>query len=353
MLPGDLGEITISAYKDINALLIKCSPRSYVSLLKVLKSIDVPPKQVLIDVMIAEITLGSQTSYGIDWMLKFNSGNIAGFDSAKFLSDAGTILTPGEVGGIAGEFSAVSSGTMGNDSYIGLFSALAQDNDLNVLASPNILAMDNKEAEIKIGSEIPIATSTTASSEGITTTAQIQYKTVGTILTVTPHITEKGNVSMKIVVESSGVGVNTLIGTGEYPSFSTRKATTHALVKDGHTLFIGGLISNQKTSSKSGIPFLNRIPIIGYFFGGQSWTNNKTEMFVMVTPHVISNSDEADELTRKFARKINDIKRTVMKDKDLNSSDDGTTIEVTVKGDAKARQEANNPDLPPTPYMPQ
>lgn len=313
-LPGDLGDITISAYEDINALLIKCSPRSYVSLLQVLKKIDVAPRQVLIEVMIAEVTLGDETSYGIEWVFKLANGNFFGMNPSRFL-DAGTILGPGDVdiSDQAGKFAAVSSGTLDTDSYLNLFSALAQENDLNVLASPNILAMDNKEAEIKIGNEVPTATSTSQSGEGLTTTSQIQYKTVGTILTVTPHITENGNVSMKIVVESSDIGTSTQIGSGQYPSFSTRRATTNALVADGHVLFLGGLISNKKTRTRSGIPFLSKIPILGYLFGGRSWKNEKTEMFVMVTPHVVSNTEEADILTSRFDDRIKVIKKNILK----------------------------------------
>jgi len=316
-LPGNLGDITVSAYEDINALLIQCSPRSYVSLLQVLKKIDIPPRQVLIEVMIAEVKLDDETSYGIEWIYKLNTGNFFGMNPSRFL-DAGSLIGPGDVSiaDQAGKFAAVSSGTVDTDSYLNLFSALAQENDLNMLASPNILAMDNKEAEIKIGAEVPTATSTTQSNEGITTSSQIQYKTVGTILTVTPRITEKGNVSMKIVVESSDIGTSTKIGTGDYPSFITRKATTNALVKDGHALFIGGLIRNKKSRTKSGIPLLSRIPILGYLFGGGSWKNEKTEMFVMVTPHVVSNTEEADLLSSRFNDRVKVIREKILKIKD-------------------------------------
>jgi type II secretory pathway component GspD/PulD (secretin) len=314
-LPGDLGDITVSAYEDINALLIKCSPRSYVALLQVLKKIDVPPRQVLIEVMIAEITLDDETSLGLEWVYKLNSGNFFGMNPSRFV-DSGSVIGPGDVvfgDSDLGKFAAVSSGKVDTDSYLNLFTAMAQDNDLNVLASPNILAMDNKEAEIKIGSEVPTATSTSQSSEGITTSSQIQYKTVGTILTVTPHITEKGNVSMKIVVESSDIGTSTRIGTGDYPSFSTRKATTNALIKDGHALFLGGLIRNKKAKTRSGIPILSRIPILGYLFGSRSWSNEKTEMFVMVTPHVINNVEDADILSSRFNDRIKVIREKILK----------------------------------------
>ena len=370
-LPGDLGDITVSAYEDINALLIKCSPRSYIALLQVLKKIDVPPRQVLIEVMIAEVRLSDETSYGIEWGYKLSSGNFFGMNPSRFIDDSGNIIGPGQVkfgDSEVGKFAAVSSGTVDTDSYVNLFTALAQENDLNVLASPNILAMDNKEAEIKIGAEVPTATSTTQSTEGITTSSQIQYKTVGTILTVTPHITEKGNVSMKIVVESSDLGTSTKIGTGDYPSFVTRKATTNALVKDEHTLFLGGIISDRKSKSKSGIPFLSKIPILGYLFGGQTWSDEKTELFVMVTPHVVNNPEEADTITSKFNDRVKVIKEKILKVKEErktgkpekedvaekspseNDAKDATEPGVRDKGGQPAPQE--DPDAPPAPYIP-
>jgi len=366
-LPGDLGDITVSAYEDINALLIKCNPRSYVSLLQVLKKIDVPPRQVLIEVMIAEVTLNEDTSFGLEWVYKLNSGNFFGMNPSRFIdADTGNVIGPGDVtfgNNDIGKFAAVSSGKVDSDSYLNLFTALAQENDLNVLASPNILAMDNKEAEIKIGSEVPTATSTSQSTEGITTSSQIQYKTVGTILTVTPHITEKGNVSMKIVVESSDIGSSTRIGTGDYPSFSTRKATTNALVKDGHALFLGGLIRDRKSRTKSGIPFLSKIPILGYLFGGGSWSNEKTEMFVMVTPHVINNVAEADILSSRFNDRVKVIREKILKMKKNRKSDKAPAKETETDESNKDKVTEDKNDRPananaekevdvPQPYIP-
>lgn len=313
-LPGEIGEITISAYEDINALIVKCTPRSYLALLEVLKKIDVPPKQVLIEVMIAEVTLGDNMEFGLEWMFKRNSGNIAGFNSGtNFLDSTGTIQSPSVVatGAEAGRLTVIGSSTMGTSDFIHMFTAMESQSDFNVLATPHILAMDNREAEIKIGSEVPTATSTTQSTEGITSTSQIQYRTVGTILTVTPHITEKGNVSLKIVVESSDVGVQTTIGSGDYPSFITRKATTNAVVRDGHTLFLGGLISEKRNVTQSGIPFLSRIPIIGALFGSWGRKHDKTEMFVMVTPRVINNDADADQASQRFLERIRTIKENL------------------------------------------
>jgi general secretion pathway protein D len=310
-LPGDIGEITITAYEDINALIIKSTPRAYLALLEVLKKIDVPVKQVLIEVLIAEITLTDSFQFGLEWLIKTASSDTIGFTTSTVESPP-TITT-----GHPGNFAAVVSGSIDSAMFNYVLTTLATKTKVNILASPHILAMDNKEAKIEIGSEVPTATGLTqqpATGGGTTlvTSGQIQYKTVGTLLTVTPHITEKGNVSMKLVIESSSLSEkSTIIGSGTFPTFETRKATTSAVVKNGHTLFLGGLISDKRTKTRSGIPFLSKIPIIGYLFSSSSDSTEKTELLVMVTPHVVSNQQEADALTKRFQDRVRTIKKRI------------------------------------------
>ena len=312
-LPADLGEITITAYEDINALIIKASPRSYLGLLEVLKKIDVPPKQVLIDVMIAEISLSDSMQYRFEWFLQSQSGTLAGFNLGG-RGGTGTppsplTLPPNVPNPATGFFSYAAAGTMGSSDFNALFTALETYSNVNVLASPSILAMDNKKAEIKIGSEEPVATRRTTGTSG--TDLDIQYKTIGTLLSVTPHITEKGRVSMEISVEQSGIGEEQLVGDQKYPSFTTRTAKTTAVIEDGKTLVLGGIIYERGGSSRSGIPFLSRIPIIGALFGTHSYFKDKAELIIMVTPHVISNSEDALELTRQYQNRVKTIKEKI------------------------------------------
>ncbi len=312
-LPADLGEMTITAYEDINALIIKASPRSYLALLDVLKKIDIPPKQVLIDVMIAEISLSDSLQYGFQWFIQSGSGNLAGVNFGG-LGEAGSwsnpLTLPPAVPNPASGFSYAAGGTMDGNTFNALFTALETYSDVNVLASPSILAMDNKEAEIKIGSEEPVATRKTTSGDA-GTDLDIQYKTIGTLLTVKPHITEKGTVSMEIAVEQSGIGDERPVGDTTYPSFTTRTAKTTAVIEDGKTLVLGGIIYERGTSSRSGIPFLSRIPIIGALFGTHRYSKDKAELIIMVTPHVISNTEDALTLTRQYQDRVKIIKKKI------------------------------------------
>lgn len=313
-LPGEIGEVSITAYEDINALIIKCTSRSFLALLEVLKKLDVPVKQVLIEMMIAEITLSDETKFGLEWLLSFqDKGDSAAFTRAE-VTNIRQFSVPTKAP--SGFFTAVTSNVDSSLlSYV--LTALATESKLNILASPHILTMDNKEAKIEIGDEIPIAIGLTqqpAVGGGATTlptSGQIQYKTIGTLLTVTPRITEKNMVTLKIMQEASQLGSKVPILGQDFQGFLTRKAQTTAAVKSGHTLILGGLIRETKDQSSSGIPFLSKIPILGYLFSSSTNTYRKTELILMVTPHVISNQQEADALARQFQNRVKIIRKNL------------------------------------------
>ncbi len=322
-LPGEIaGEISITAYEDINAIIIKTSPRNYLAILETLKKLDIPPKQVLIEVLIAEVTLDKRTQYGIEWLLKGSTNNatiLGGFASSpgNFL---GNVSEEGKVSDLS--FSPlVQSGAFVNvldpTKFNTFLSLSASRGRLNVLASPHILAVDNKEATIEIGDDIPIATGLTqqpATGTGATTlvsTGQIQYRTAGVILNVTPHISEKNKVTLKIRQEFSSPGGSEKVAGQDFPKFIKRTANTTAIVQSGHTLVLGGLISDKKNRSRTGIPFLSDIPILGTLFSTTTVEDVKTELLLMVTPYVISGQEEADMLTRQFQDRVKVIKEKI------------------------------------------
>jgi general secretion pathway protein D len=332
-LPGEVeGEVIITPYEDINALLIKASPKSYLTILETLKKLDIPAKQVLIEVLIAEVSLTDKTQFGIEWMLKGtvsaegrHSPLVTGFTSEL---QPGTIVPSidSTTGAVTKITTTPAAGTafaaiIKPDKYGAILNAFASIGKLNVLSSPHILAMDNKEAKIEIGDEIPIATgfqqqpstSTTTGTTSFVAAGQIQYRTTGIILTVTPHISEKNMVKLKIAQEISSRGVDISLAGITSPSFTKRKAETIGAVQNGHTLVIGGLISEQQNKTKEGIPLLSRIPLIGLLFGVTTDEVKKTELVVMVTPHVVSSPEEADAITKQFQNKVKTIKKRLEK----------------------------------------
>jgi len=327
------GDVVFDSYEDINVLIIKSTPRAYLSLLETIKKLDTQPRQVLIEVLIAEITLDNTTDMGLEWIAlghgeAFNHNfNII---SGNVQSNPGGFFTPGTsttdpVTGVVntasnlGQLAPLVPGAGGLFANIIdpkkfdiLIRAAASLGNVNVLASPHILALDNKEAKIEIAQEVPVA-STISQPQSTTelTTSQIQFKSVGIILTVTPQISEKKQVTLKINQEASQVGNAVLIAGQAYTGFLTRKANTTAIVQDGHTLVIGGIIMERTEQSRSGIPLLSELPLLGYLFGTTTDKKSKTELIIMVTPHVVANPDEADMITEEFETKIKGLKRRI------------------------------------------
>ncbi len=325
-LPGQIsGEITITAYEDINAIIIKSSPGDYLSILETLKRLDIPPKQVLIEVLIGEVTLTDDTRFGVEWLIK-SFGNPSVTVSNLNLGDRGLFgqqdnnTLPRQLSG----FSTIVSGVLNAAQVKAVLNYLISKSSLNVLASPHILALDNKEARIEIGDEIPVATGLTqqpSTGTGATTlvsTGQIQYRTAGIILNVTPHISEKGKVTLKISQEFSSPGQTYKVADQEFQGFITRKAETTGVVQDGHSLLIGGLISDKKTTSKTGVPFLSDIPVLGSLFSTTTDQVVKTELMVMVTPHVLRESDDVDRILRDFQDRVKTIKEQIERHKGRN-----------------------------------
>lgn len=348
-LAGDIeGDVLIEAYEDINAIIIKATPRAYLSLLETIRKLDVQPKQVLIEVLIAEITLDSESQFGIEWLMKksvqtrnrdYDFDVVGGFSTTgnagnlQYDTSLGMFALPSGASNTAASTTtsavaaAASSAILSHPANVFaaiiaprkfdvLLTAAASTGKLNVLASPHVLALDNKEAKIEIADEVPVATSITQPTAGgsnlVTATSQVQFKSAGTILTVTPHINEKKQVTLKITQEASEIGSKVPIGGQDYQGFRTRKANTTAIVQDGHTLVLGGIITERKDTVRNGLPLLSDLPLIGYLFGSTTDSLSRKELILMVTPHVISNYEEADELTRESKEKVKGIRDRIL-----------------------------------------
>ncbi|MDA8432195.1 MAG: hypothetical protein M0Z60_04425 [Nitrospiraceae bacterium] len=350
-LAGEIeGEIQIEAYEDINALLVKTTPRGYLSLLETIKKLDVQPKQVLIEVLIAEITLDDSTQFGIEWLLKssvqtsnrdYDFDLLGGFtdkntDKLQFNTDTNRFQFPASADQILTQPANAFANILAPRKFDLLITAAASTGKLNVLASPNILALDNKEAKIEIADEVPVATSITQPTAGagttVNTTSQVQFKSAGTILTVTPHINDKKQVTLKLVQEVSAVGNVYKIGGEDFQGFTQRKATTTAIVQDGHTLVLGGIINESKQTTRNGLPLLSDLPLVGYLFGSTSSTHTRKELILMVTPRVISNYEEADSLTREVQERLKGIKERIRLEKEREAVQTEEPAELPAEG---------------------
>jgi general secretion pathway protein D len=196
------------------------------------------------------------------------------------------------------------------DRLLALLHALSSVGKVEILSSPKLLVRDQEEATIEVGSEIPTATSTTTNTDTSTLTQNIEYKTVGIKLKIKPSINEERTVVLDIEQEVSDVfEQNRTVGGLTYPEFSTRKTNTSIIVPDKHGIIIGGIMKEKRDKSYQGVPLLSSIPILGYLFRYTVDTKEKTELIVLLTPHVINNKTEADALTIEFMEKLDEAKK--------------------------------------------
>ncbi|MBF0411261.1 MAG: type II secretion system secretin GspD [Desulfamplus sp.] len=301
---GELsGDVEIIPDETNNAIIFRASQRDYKIIKNVLKELDVTPRQVLINVVIAEVTLTDKTQYGVQWLLNNNLGNYegqGGLDVAKSTRGIDQVL---------GTVSNISYGIYNSKDVLkGLVTALGSDSRVNILSSPNIMAVDNKEAMIEVGEDVPSVTgSVTDINGGITNS--VQYKKTGIILTVTPHVNSSGLVKMELSQEVSEKG-NYDEALGNY-SILTRKAETSLVVSDQQTILMGGLMRSNSTKSDAGVPLFKDIPVLGYLFKSKTDESTKTELIFLLTPHVVDSREAADRVTSEFAAKIESIKNLI------------------------------------------
>jgi general secretion pathway protein D len=188
----------------------------------------------------------------------------------------------------------------------GLINLLAAEGKVNILASPHIMASNNQEARIMIGEEVPILTSQSTPLISQTTsfqTSTVQYRNTGIILTVRPQINAKGLVTLDISQEVSDAKT-TSTGVGGTPTFTVRQAKTSLITADNQTVVLGGLIREDITNTQAGIPGLRKMPVLGPLFGSQGVSKQKTELLVLITPHIISNLEEGARITHEMKEKV-------------------------------------------------
>ncbi len=324
-------ETRVLADEITNSLVVLATPADYTFIEKTIKQMDTVPRQVMIEVLIAEVTLTDQLQFGLEWVISNNTTlKMKPFSRDINLNgvigqNSDTLASANLANGLSG-FSYAAVDAAGK--VKAMLQALASESKLNVLASPHILAADNREARIQIGDQVPIATSQSTAvgtSNSILTT--IQYKDTGTILKVKPQINESGLVALEVTQEVSDFAPQKVLGTDQF-IFSKREATTNLVAQDGQTIVIGGLIRDRVNKTQSGIPLLSKIPILGYLFGSTNNSDTRTELIVLLTPHVIRNQQEAGSVSSEYLDRLKGAKQ-------------GLNVDEFIKG---KKEKPRNPD---------
>ncbi|MCZ6700154.1 MAG: hypothetical protein O7B80_00690, partial [bacterium] len=283
----------------------------------VIKKLDRKPKQVIIETLIAEVTLTGDFAFGLEYAYRgssFRSGGGTPIASAAQLGDPVATPTTIPTSTAATALGGLSLFVTNPERFIATLDTLAAEGNLNVVSSPSILTSENKEAEINVVTDVPIPRTTTDPNTD-TTTTDFEFREVGVKLKITPKINENGYVTLDIVQELSEIGEIVETTSGNQTSFITRDARTSVVIKDNQTLIIGGLISETGRETLTGIPILNRIPILKRIFGRTVISKDKTELIVMVTPRVVFDEADARAVTDLYNERVQSIQSILKKHK--------------------------------------
>ncbi|MET3138890.1 general secretion pathway protein D [Undibacterium sp. GrIS 1.2] len=314
-----------------NSLIIQGGgPDQYRQWMALLAELDKPTKSALIDVMVADVSAGSINTLGVNW----NFRNDAATGNSTTSSPRGTV-TSASAGGGGLVFSFLNSaGLLRAD-----VSALVYASGGQILSSPKLMARNGETATIQVADEVPVLASQTVTPgflSGTTTTQTVNYRTTGMILKVRPVINSGNRIDLDVSQEVSNVkqGVS---GGLPSPTISTRKVDTKLTLRDGSTVMLAGLISNDNSSSDSGVPLLKDIPGIGSLFKSETSSKNKRELIILITPYIINDDFEAESISNAFQSSLGDWAKDLKERTDLRalkrtpSPNDSATDIVPVK----------------------
>jgi general secretion pathway protein D len=310
---GVVRNIQVVADKDNNTILIVATPAEYSVIEAALKKLDVPQRQVVMEVTIAEVKLTDDLQFGVEWLFRGGapSGRGSGGNltrSTPFNPQPGVNPPTGTNLGLAlaqGFYYIINNAAFpfGVQAVLHL---LDQYGDVKVIANPHLAALDNQKATIKVGDRIPICQQSVVGGtvNGVVNTTS-QYIDTGVLLQVTPHINAGGLVSLEVQAEVSIAGVTTQVC--EAPPINTRSIQTLLAVPTGQTMVMGGLILEDKENTSSGLPLVSRIPILGGLFGSQELKNNRTELMMFITPRVVENETDVRRIIDDLRRRMDQL----------------------------------------------
>jgi general secretion pathway protein D len=299
-------KLSIIADKASNSLIVTAKPEEFSEIYRIIKELDIVRDQVLIEAMIVEVSADNGWGFGVEWMLGTQKGkNIFGGSYIDDLSKL-NFKTPDYAGT---KKLAVPLNTGFQLGYVpdidvlgfAVLNASATDSNFNILSTPQVLTVDNSEAELNVGEEISVPTNNRITDQN-TTFQTFEYKTVGIKLKITPHITKKKRITLDLYQEA-----NTIIGQTQQlsggaivpPTVGKRDIKTKVTVYDGMTIVVGGLIQNRKNVDETKVPILGDIPLLGWLFKHKSVTYSKSNLLVFITPHIMTKRETLESISKQ------------------------------------------------------
>ncbi len=298
-----MGKVQINADKATNSLIIMADKEDYEVVEAVIKKLDIPRSMVYIESLIMEVNANKSLDLGVQWQLfdRTNVDNNSVVYGGKFSTATGVLNPANALGaglalGVLTEPFTFGGITLSNITAI--VNAVKTDDNFRILSTPQILTTDNEEARITVGENRPFQTRATTDVSG-GTYESFEYRDVGKILKITPHVSEGRNVRLKLSLEVTSLDRLATLTTGTTstrPVTQKRTIDTTVLVQDNHTVVIGGLIDDNRSNNETKVPGLGDIPLLGWLFKNQTDANQRTNLYVFLTPRVVKSAEEADKL---------------------------------------------------------
>lgn len=288
--PAVEGAPRIVADGTKNAIIVWGNDTEQQAFAQLIRSLDSRPVQVLLEATIAEVTLNDELNFGLRWF--FEQGDFSG------------TFTDAASGGVSSNFPGLSFLFQGSSARVAL-NALNSVTNVNVVSSPSLMVLDNQEARLQIGDEVPVATQQSVSSTDANAPVvnTISFRDTGIILSVKPRVSSSGQVTLEIEQEVSSVSNTTTSGI-DSPTISQRKIKTSVVVTDGQTIALGGLIEEGRNRTNSKVPGAGDVPVLGALFRNRSDRVEKTELLILITPRVIRDGQESRSVTDELRNRL-------------------------------------------------
>jgi general secretion pathway protein D len=296
--------VRITAQKSTNQLLVRTRPAQWKEIESAIKRLDNLPLQVQIETRILEVKLSGELDLGVQWYL----GNLAGNSSSTTVANqSGSQGALGSGGAGLGATDALFYSFVSNNLQVALH-ALETNGRTQVLSAPSLVVMNNQQAQIQVGDNIPISQTTVNTTNSDTTLSSVEYVQTGVILDVIPRINPGGLVYMDIRQQVSDADSSNVTATLSNPRISTRSVSTQIAVQSGQTVLLGGLIKQDNAETTSSVPGLSKIPGLKWLFGNTSKSRDRTELIVLITPRVVTSANQARQVTDDYRQQMQLLK---------------------------------------------
>lgn len=295
--------VRITAQKSSNQLLVRARPAQWEEIESAVRRLDSPPLQVQIETRILEVTLTGDLDLGVQWYL----GRLAGNSSSPTVANE-----PGSQGALGAGGVALGSSSMFysfvSDNLQVALRALETRGLTQVLSAPSLVVLNNQQAQIQVGENIPISQTTVNTGASDTTLSSVEYVQTGVILDVVPRINPGGLVYMDIQQQVSDADDSAITPTQPNPRITSRAVSTQVAVQSGQTVLLGGLIKQDNAKLQTRVPWLSDIPGLGWLFGSRSKRRDRTELIVLITPKVVNNPEQARQVTAEYRQQMQLLK---------------------------------------------